>query len=429
MRNCSIVLLLFSWMSSFVFSQEGYDNCASALTICPNDTVFVTNYNSTSTKCINCEDDFSKVVCFPAKNTIWLTFTTNDTGGDIQFIIDNIIYKMNPNQANALNVALVNAVLPCDPTTYKLLGNCVSNGTTSLTISDVNLPANTTYYVLISGGVTLGASIPAEAQMRVHMLGTAVARPIPAISVFSSKQKVCKKETIRIGSQLLHCKDSSIYNWYINDTLVAKTDSSYFETNRLKDGDVVSVSNACFTKCRIEVKAKTQAFSVVDFVVDAGKDTTIYEGESVQLQSFTNGDSFIWNPTFGNSTTLKPIVKPNITTTYTLVSTYQGCTLSDAVQVKVLKHALDAVTSFSPNGDGINDTWLVPYLEDYPNCEVKIYTRWGQPVFETTGYSYKKSWDGTYNGNVVDEGVYFYIIHLRDPFNNAPMQGTVTVIR
>ena len=101
MRNCSIVLLLFSWMSSFVFSQEGYDNCASALTICPNDTVFVTNYNSTSTKCINCEDDFSKVVCFPAKNTIWLTFTTNDTGGDVQFIIDNIIYKINPNQAKS----------------------------------------------------------------------------------------------------------------------------------------------------------------------------------------------------------------------------------------------------------------------------------------------------------------------------------------
>ena len=429
MRNCSTVLLLFSWISSFVFSQETYDNCSAALSICPNDTLLVTNYAATSTKCINCEDDFTKVVCFPAKNTIWLTFTTNDSGGDVELLLDNIVYKTNPNQANVLHVAMVKAVLPCDPTTYTLVGNCVSDGTTSLTISALNLPANTTYYVLISGGVTNSATIPAEAQIRLHMLGTGVSRPIPTISVFSSKQKLCKNETIRVGSQLFNCKDSSTYHWYINDTLVAKTDSSYFETNRLKEGDVVSVSNTCFTKCKVEVFAKTKFFSVIDFVVDAGKDTTIHEGESVQLQSFTNGDSFIWNPTFGNSTTLKPIVKPNITTTYTLVSMYQGCTLSDAVQVKVLKQDLDAVTSFSPNGDGINDTWLVPYLEDYPNCEVKIYTRWGQPVFETTGYSYKKTWDGTYNGNVVDEGVYFYIINLRDTTNNAPMQGTVTVIR
>jgi gliding motility-associated-like protein len=228
---------------------------------------------------------------------------------------------------------------------------------------------------------------------------------------------------------LIHCADSTKYSWYINDTLVAKTDSAFYETNRLKEGDVVRVSNSCFSRCRVEISANSSPFKVIDFVVDAGKDTTIHEGESVVLQGLTQGTFFYWNSMLDDLTALNPEVSPATTTTYTLVSSYQGCTLYDEVRVKVLRTNLEAVTSFSPNGDGINDTWLIPSLEDYPNCEVKIYSRWGQPVFETTGYSFKKSWDGTYNGSVVDEGVYFYIIHLRDSKHNAPIQGTVTVVR
>ena len=423
------IILLISLFSSVVLSQESYDNCASALTLCPNDTVVVTNYSTGSTKCINCEDDFSKVLCFTAKNTIWLKFTTNNQGGNVYFFADNISYKSNNNQASVINVSMLEAGLPCDPTTYKLIGNCVANASTSLSVTAPNLPPNSTYYVVISGGVTNLNIVPAEAQMRVHLSGAGIDRPIPAISIFASKQNICKNETIRISSQLNNCKDSVNYSWYINDTLVAKTDSSFFETNKLKEGDVVSVSNTCFSACKVIITAKTAKFSVLDFHVDAGKDTTIHEGETIQLQGVTSGDTFEWKPIFSGSTTLKPVVHPHSNTTYYLVSTYKGCTVSDEVMVKVLKSKFEAVSSFSPNGDAINDTWLIPYLEDYPNCEVKIYSRWGQPVFETTGYTYKKSWDGTYNGGVVDEGVYFYIIHLRDSFNNAPIQGTVTVVR
>lgn len=429
MRNSSIVFLLFFWFSSIVFTQEKYDNCGAALTLCPNDTITVNNYAATSTKCTNCEDDISAFACFQPKNSIWLTFTTNASGGDVQIKVGDISYKTNPNQASIFHAALLKALLPCDPTTYSLLGNCVSNGTSDIIISAVNLPANTTYYVILSGGVTTGAFVPAEAQMRIHITGTGVAREKPEISIFSPKQTLCKKETIRLDCQLVDCTDSTKYSWYINDTLVAKTDSAYYTTNRLKEGDIVRVSNACFNRCRVEISAQSSPFKVIDFVIDAGKDTTIYEGESVVLQGYTQGDSFYWSSVFGNLTTIKPTVRPATTTTYTLSSSYLGCTLYDDVRVKVLQNNLEVVTSFSPNGDGINDTWLVPSLEDYPNCEVKIYSRWGQPVFETTGYSFKKSWDGTYNGAIVDEGVYFYVIHLRDLVHNAPIQGTVTVVR
>lgn len=429
MRFLNGIILFISCISSVVISQESYDNCAAALTLCPNDTVVITNYLTSSTKCTNCEDDFSKVVCFAPKNTIWLKFTTNDKGGNVYFIADNITYKTNINQASEINVAMLEALLPCDPTTYKLVGNCVSNASTSLSITAPNLLPNSTYYLVISGNITNSNSVPAEAQMMVHLSGAGIDRPIPEISIFTPKQNICKNETLRISSQLINCKDSTNYSWYINDTLVAKTDTSYFETNKLKEGDIVGVSNTCFSACKVTVSSKTTKFSVTNFKVDAGRDTTIHEGEIIQLQGISSGDTFEWQPIISDLTTLTPKVSPHSNTTYYLVSNYKGCTLTDDVYIKVLKRKFDAVTSFSPNGDDINDTWLIPYLEDYPNCEVKIYSRWGQPVFETTGYTYKKSWDGTYNGNVVDEGVYFYIIHLRDSFNSAPIQGTVTVIR
>jgi gliding motility-associated-like protein len=412
-----------------LFSQEIYDNCTNAVSLCPNDTLVLTNYNATSTKCNGCEDDYAAKLCFSATNSIWLKLNTNDLGGNLQLTIDNISYKSNPNQATVLNVSLVAASLPCDPATFQVVGNCVTNAGASLQINAANVLPNKVYYVVINGGISAGKTIPSEAQMRVYMQGVGVARPIPIISILNHSQAICYQEKVKLQCALTNCPDSSNYEWFINDTLVAVTDTSIFETTQLKQGDVVSVKNACYTLCRTTVVDKTLPFTVTSFHVDAGKDTIIHQGEGYQLQGVSAGDTYLWKPDLGGNLTLKPTVYPQHTTTYSLVSTYKGCVLSDDVTIKVLTKKWEAFSSFSPNGDNINDTWVVPYLEDYPNCEVKIFSRWGQPVFETTGYTYKKSWDGTYNGGVVDEGVYFYVIQLRDSFNSEPIQGTVTVVK
>ena len=111
------------------------------------------------------------------------------------------------------------------------------------------------------------------------------------------------------------------------------------------------------------------------------------------------------------------------------MGTKSGCTLSDLVTIKVKRKELIPVNSFTPNADGINDTWEIPFLEEFPNCSVKIMNRWGHTVFETTGYNYKKFWDGSINGTPVDEGVLYYIINLRDPFYSEPLKGTLTIVR
>ncbi|MBK9447961.1 MAG: tandem-95 repeat protein [Bacteroidetes bacterium] len=61
---------------------------------------------------------------------------------------------------------------------------------------------------------------------------------------------------------------------------------------------------------------------------------------------------------------------------------------------------------FSPNGDGANDFLVIDAVQLYPDNTFQVFTRWGTTVFEANGYN--NEWDGTYKGNAVPDGTYFY---------------------
>jgi len=63
---------------------------------------------------------------------------------------------------------------------------------------------------------------------------------------------------------------------------------------------------------------------------------------------------------------------------------------------------------FSPNGDGINDTWEIAGLRGATNCSVQIFNRWGQQVYNS--HEYNVPWDGTWKGKPLPVGTFYYII-------------------
>ena len=74
---------------------------------------------------------------------------------------------------------------------------------------------------------------------------------------------------------------------------------------------------------------------------------------------------------------------------------------------------------FSPNGDGVNETFVIDCISRYPNNTLKIYNRWGNIVYEKQGYN--NEFDGTSNGRAVIQqeeflpvGTYYYILELGD---------------
>jgi len=164
-------------------------------------------------------------------------------------------------------------------------------------------------------------------------------------------------------------------------------------------------------------------------VIDAGPDRFVLEGgSSVLLGSGSgNGLSYLWSPATGlnNVTIIQPTTTPTDDITYTLTGTsVNACSASDEVFVKVLKTPAIPNT-FSPNGDGIHDKWEIKYLDTYPGSTVEIYNRYGQLVFQSTGYS--KAWDGTFKGKPLPAGSYYYIINPKN--GRKQMSGFVDIIR
>lgn len=166
-------------------------------------------------------------------------------------------------------------------------------------------------------------------------------------------------------------------------------------------------------------------------IVNAGPDMYVLDDgqKLISAQATGSGLSFKWTPStyLTASNILQPtILFPQQDMIYTLtVSGRGGCTKSDEMAIKVLKMPKPPNT-FTPNGDGINDTWDVIYLDQYPGCIVEVYNAQGQIVFRTEE-GYTKKWDGTFKGSPLPSGTYYYVI---DPKNGRnKMAGYVTIFK
>ncbi|MBC7400255.1 MAG: gliding motility-associated C-terminal domain-containing protein [Mucilaginibacter sp.] len=91
----------------------------------------------------------------------------------------------------------------------------------------------------------------------------------------------------------------------------------------------------------------------------------------------------------------------------------------------VTSTTVTVATAFTPNGDGINDTWEIKYIGQFPNCTVEVMNRYGYRVFNSIGYPI--AWDGRINGANLPTGTYYYIIKLTG--NIKPLTGYLAIIR
>lgn len=187
----------------------------------------------------------------------------------------------------------------------------------------------------------------------------------------------------------------------------------------------VAVSNgACVEYANISITVIKKP------VVNAGKDITIFAGQSTRLQGQISGnyDSFKWVPSeyLDDPKSLNPIATPPTDINYALVaSSEHGCLPGlDSVFVRTYPK-ISIPNSFSPNGDGINDVWEIPSAHKFPQISIKIIDRNGQLIYQSNGPF--KPWDGTLNGNNLPVAIYYYRIN----FNNElqTFSGWINLIR
>ncbi|MFN0202068.1 MAG: PKD domain-containing protein [Bacteroidia bacterium] len=142
----------------------------------------------------------------------------------------------------------------------------------------------------------------------------------------------------------------------------------------------------------------------------------------------SNSTAWLWD--FGDGTTSaehNPVHTYQTPGEYTVtltVTNEDGC-ISHVIRTpyRVEEPGLNVPNVFSPNGDGLYDTWAVLY-NGKEKIKVEVFDRWGTPLFETENLS--KQWNGTNKGGaMLNDGVYFYNIKV----GNKIYTGNVTIIK
>ena len=171
--------------------------------------------------------------------------------------------------------------------------------------------------------------------------------------------------------------------------------------------------------------------------LDIGSDVTINFGEELYLNSTTNVAPFQVRWFAGNELICPGCgfltVAPTATTTYTAIaSSGADCEVFQSITVTVVDDCstigYEVPNMISPNQDGHNDRFYVR-LKDYNAFQsMRLFSRWGELIFETTDA--REAWNGTYQGNSLNPGVFVYMIELGCPNGQKlRLSGDVTLVK
>lgn len=92
-----------------------------------------------------------------------------------------------------------------------------------------------------------------------------------------------------------------------------------------------------------------------------------------------------------------------------------------------IEGTLPAAGYFSPNNDGYNDTWQIQNVNLYSNYKLVVFAANGEIVFDKSS-NYTNDWDGTFNGEELPDGVYYYFLQSNSNTNDI-YKGTITLKR
>lgn len=141
--------------------------------------------------------------------------------------------------------------------------------------------------------------------------------------------------------------------------------------------------------------------------------------------NFESAVDLITQPTISTTaTTNSPVGQYPITVTGAISVNYSISFVQGTLKVLPTQASFIIPNTFTPNGDGINDTWDIKNLSYYVDCSVNIFTRWGQKIYSSVGYAIP--WDGTYKGALLPTGTYYYVIDLKNGM--TPLSGFVAII-
>jgi len=313
---------------------------------------------------------------------------------------------------------------------------------------------DTLFYVQYSGnGLCFGSPLIVD----VAVLPKPVLKVNPILGF-----TICDSLPIPFNALDAHTGYKPSYDWYVNGVLQAKNSGGGYtiKAGTYKAGTPVKVNYvvhidrfAPYYHCdsvgppfssdtvSIRILPKPQLPGPIQgpYIVYAGQQNQFYQ---VRLDTtlaykwrFSNPNQGILNyanntATVSYSDTLNFSSNKEIIDTLTLI-VQNVCDSTKESLVIYIRPYLKPINILTPNGDNINDTWIINNIDNqaYTQNLVMVYDRFGNLVFKQQNYTNSSPWNGSHNGTPLSEGTYYYIIQYQEDTFTKILKGYINILR
>lgn len=305
---------------------------------------------------------------------------------------------------------------------YNMDGDSVGESESIVIRNAVQALHQGTYTLVVTDTLT-GCSATAETRIFVDG-GTGL------VILADNNGPTCAGEDVQLTVNVTPQQPNATYEWYgPAGSLISTEQNPILTAVDTSDAGVYSVLVNGNSGCLSGSMNSTTLEVNPALNVNAGPDVTMVEGEPVQL-SASGADVYSWIPALylDNSSVPNPVVDPPVGVHEYVVTgmSIDGCIDTDTLIVTVEPQVdvLGVYDLFTPNGDGVNDTFVIEFIKNLENYTLSIYNRGGIELITTSNYL--NDWDGTYRGRDVPEGTYWYVIRTDE---GKEYKGAVTLIR
>ncbi len=395
--------------------------------------------NGTGISCTNCDS----VLACPLETQIYTVTVTNDAHcvsttthllqvnplPHVKYTPDPFYMCLGtPKQITAFDTIAANA-----PDTYFWRPNVY--------IDNINIP-NPTF----SDPIDLVYTVVATSQFGCK---DSVRVPVsvldPAVTSISPDTIICIGDTHHM---IATCTDPTAeFHWYIfnGSGLVPATSLDNDSTAAVNATPTATTTYACViteNACFTDTKYVTVFVDPLPALAIA-QPKTIIAGSSITLSvQITNGDTglvYEWTPaeTVTCPSCPSTSVTPDSNTEYHVcVTTNRGCVSCDSVKVNMFcdKAQIFIPNTFTPNGDGFNDRFMVSGQGLGLISHMSVYNRWGEVVYDQSYVPANDAtygWDGTYKGQVLEPDVFMYVVEIKCETQGVSfkLHGDISLVR
>lgn len=268
---------------------------------------------------------------------------------------------------------------------------------------------------------TNGNCTSAPSQATVHIMA-------PYVDL-GPDQQICFGDSIVLDAGIKY-KSPFHYKWNNNDTtryyVAKKTEDVILQVTdsaRCSNSDTIAITVNPLPVVQFNFKDTFLCDNSESFMIYASDVMKSHEGISASIW-YLNSDPPYRSPSYNVEMT-----NDTIDTLAVVITNIYQCSSSDTTYILPCGNppSSSVPNGFTPNGDGENDTWVIPNMEHYPDAILEIFDRWGRMVYRTD-HVYEHPWDGTSKGKKLPMDAYHYVLYYKKG-RGKPVTGTVNLIR